>query len=426
MAEVLSIYSNPSTHMRKQHWLCAVLILSFAASAMAQEFTSRQAIQQNEALWQDFLIQGEYLAETDGGKLGLHLIANGGGEFRVVAYLGGLPGDGWNRGMPRLLGAARVNGNEITFNMTEGRGVAAGQNVNMPQRIETTGRITITQTPQGSGQAGQGRAQGAGAGGVQGARPQGAGQAGQGRAQGAGAGGGQGTRPQGAGQGGAAAGQFRGNPVRIEVTNPAYIFEKQFRQSPTLGMQPPAGAIVLFDGTNLDMFRPGAQMIEQPRGGNTLRSGAATRVFEDRPYRLHVEFMVPFMPQARGQGRGNSGIYLNERYELQVLDSFGLEGNHDDAGGFYTLIAPSVNMAFPPLTWQTYDIDFTPARWDGETKTANARVTVRHNGVLIHDNAELTSHTPGRRPEGAEPLGIYLQRHTGTIQFRNIWKQYRD
>lgn len=96
------------------------------------------------------------------------------------------------------------------------------------------------------------------------------------------------------------------------------------------------------------------------------------------------------MPTARGQGRANSGVYLQNRYEVQVLDSFGLEGESQECGGLYTLAMPAVNMCLPPLAWQTYDIDLTAARYnDKKEKTQNARVTVKHNGLTIHDDYEL-------------------------------------
>ena len=141
---------------------------------------------------------------------------------------------------------------------------------------------------------------------------------------------------------------------------------------------------------------------------------------------MHIEFMLSYMPLARGQARSNSGVYIDERYELQVLDSFGLEGENNECGGFYTLAKPLVNMCFPPLTWQTYEIDFIPARWDGDRKITNARVTVKHNDVVIHEDLELRSGTPGRANEGPAPLGVYLQGHGNRVQFRNIWLQYQD
>jgi hypothetical protein len=137
---------------------------------------------------------------------------------------------------------------------------------------------------------------------------------------------------------------------------------------------------------------------------------------------LHIEFRTPFMPASRGQARGNSGVYVQGRYEVQVLDSFGLEGKDNECGGIYRLAAPRVNMCFPPLAWQTYDIDFVAARYDAAgKKVANARITVKHNGVTIHDNLELPSATPGYKPEGPEKLGLFLQNHGNPVVFRNIW-----
>src|SRR5690606_10766687 len=128
-------------------------------------------------------------------------------------------------------------------------------------------------------------------------------------------------------------------------------------------------------------------------------------------HKIHIEFLLPYKPEARGQGRGNSGIYLQGRYEVQMLDSFGLEGRDNECGGIYSVAKPKVNMCLPPLVWQTYDIDFTAARYDAEgKKTANARITVHHNGVLIHDDIELPhATTASRLKEGPEDGPIYLQ-----------------
>jgi hypothetical protein len=138
---------------------------------------------------------------------------------------------------------------------------------------------------------------------------------------------------------------------------------------------------------------------------------------------LHVEFRTPFMPSARGQGRGNSGVYLQDRYECQVLDSFGLKGENNEAGGIYSVSKPLLNMCFPPLSWQTYDIDFESARFDENgTKTKNAVMTVRLNGVLVQDHVEVPRATAAAgRKEGPEPGPIQLQNHGNPVFFRNIW-----
>jgi hypothetical protein len=106
---------------------------------------------------------------------------------------------------------------------------------------------------------------------------------------------------------------------------------------------------------------------------------------------------------------------------VQVLDSFGLEGADNECGGIYKASKPKVNMCFPPLSWQTYDIEFKAAKYDGAKKVENARITVVHNGVKIHDNLELKEGTPGRAKEGPEQLGLFLQDHGNPVVFKNIW-----
>jgi len=192
--------------------------------------------------------------------------------------------------------------------------------------------------------------------------------------------------------------------------------KKVERKSTTLGAKPPAGAKVLFDGTTADNFTGGKIV-----GENLLASGAESKL-KLGDHSLHVEFRTPFMPQSRGQGRGNSGVYVQGRYEVQVLDSFGLEGENNECGGLYSIAKPAVNACLPPLTWQTYDIDFTAAKYDDAgKKTASARVTIKHNGVVIHDDLELPKHNPGHHEEGPEKDGLYLQDHGNPVAFRNIW-----
>jgi hypothetical protein len=124
------------------------------------------------------------------------------------------------------------------------------------------------------------------------------------------------------------------------------------------------------------------------------------------------------MPDAGGQGRGNSGVYLQERYEVQVLDSYGLEGKDNECGGIYKIGEPSVNMCAPPTQWQTYDITFYAPSAD----RTNAQVTVVHNGVTIHDELKLPKPTGGAlNSDVNKPGGIYLQDHGNPVQYRNIW-----
>lgn len=158
-----------------------------------------------------------------------------------------------------------------------------------------------------------------------------------------------------------------------------------------------------------------------------LREGCTTvDVFGD--YSLHLEFRLPFMPSATGQGRANSGIYHQGRYETQILDSFGLEGKDNEAGGIYSQRKPDLNLCLPPLVWQTYDVDLTSARFDDKgKKISNAKITVKLNGVVIHREVELTGPTPGAMlAESSQGGPIHLQQHGNPIRFRNIWIRPRD
>ncbi len=207
-------------------------------------------------------------------------------------------------------------------------------------------------------------------------------------------------------------------------------YTKILRQSPTLGAKPPEGSLVLFDGTRETFekrWQKGARVAGEKEGQLLLMEGAtSTDTFHD--YTLHLEFQLSFMPEARGQGRANSGAYHQGRYETQILDSFGLKGLDNECGGLYKIKAPDVNVCFPPLSWQSYDVDVTSARYDDEgNKVKNARITVRLNGVLIHDNVELPSVTAGNSlQESPAPGPLYLQNHGDPIRFRNIWILPRD
>ena len=191
----------------------------------------------------------------------------------------------------------------------------------------------------------------------------------------------------------------------------------------------PVGALVLFDGTNTTGWqtRDGAPIgwpivdgaLEVCSGCGDVRT---TRTFQD--FRLHLEFRLPASPDdASEQDRGNSGVYLQGRYELQVLDSFdrNLSGNND-GGAIYGLKDADSNASRPAETWQSYDVTFRAARWgvDG-AKTEPARLTVHWNGVLVHDNLPLPAPTPGGSDESPEPGPILLQDHGQSVRYRNIW-----
>lgn len=187
------------------------------------------------------------------------------------------------------------------------------------------------------------------------------------------------------------------------------------RKSPTLGKKPPEGAIVVFDGTSLDGVE-GGRMTDD---GLLMQGVRSQATFGDAT--LHIEFRLPYQPQDRGQARGNSGAYVQGCYEVQMLDSFGLEGLDNECGGIYKAAAPAVNMCLPPLTWQTYDIDFTAPRFEDGKKVAMARITVRHNGVVIHDDVEIPEGTPGGTNGESETGPLFLQDHGNPVRYRNVW-----
>lgn len=186
-----------------------------------------------------------------------------------------------------------------------------------------------------------------------------------------------------------------------------FALNRVSRTSPTLGAKPPPGAVVLFDGTSADKWA-GGKLVE----GNLLQMGVNSKDKFGDIKQLHVEFRCPYQPFAGGQGRGNSGVYVNN-HEVQVLDSFGLEPNNGDCGALYGFRKPDVNMSFPPLAWQTYDIEFHLAKTEGDKKVG-PRFTVLHNGVKIHDNVEVKGNQD-------KPGTIHLQNHGNPVYYRNIW-----
>ena len=160
-------------------------------------------------------------------------------------------------------------------------------------------------------------------------------------------------------------------------------------------------------------------------GAMEVVPGTGTIVSRSRfgDFKLHLEFRTPFLPGEAGQKRGNSGVYLQGRYEVQILDTYALERQDNYCGGIYKQAIPAVNMCAPPGQWQSFDIEFRSARvgLDG-SKVENARLTVRHNGVVIHDEVDLSGPTAGGLGGNEWQDGpLMLQNHGDAVQFRNIW-----
>ena len=210
--------------------------------------------------------------------------------------------------------------------------------------------------------------------------------------------------------------QDRQATVFSGIGNKLGSFYQVQRKSPTLGKAPPSNAIVLFDGTNTDEFKNG-KMTED----GLLKEGTQIkRMMKD--FTLHLEFQLAYMPNSKGQKRSNSGVYLQSRYEVQILDSFGLAGAKNECGALYRYKEPNVNMCLPPLTWQTYDITFYSPRFDSEGKKyQNARLTVLHNGYPVHSNFNVERKTGAGKPEGPDLFPTKLQNHSDPVRFRNIW-----
>ena len=191
----------------------------------------------------------------------------------------------------------------------------------------------------------------------------------------------------------------------------------------------PEGAIILFDGKNLDNWiktdgkTPATWTIldggiTQVKGGNII-----TKQKFDGHFKLHVEFRVPYMPKAKGQARGNSGVYVQGRYEVQILDSYGLESKDNDCGAIYEVAAPTVNACKTPTVWQSYDIEFHSPKCENGKKVEPARMTVIHNGVKIHEDVKIPvdNTRAGLGGDPCLPGPIMLQDHGNPVQFRNVW-----
>ncbi len=333
--QVLSLIASRLTAVV---FVCFLSLFTFGQSA-AQE--------SNES---DYKIQGEYSGTLDveGGKVkfGIQVIALGEQKFTGVAFVGGLPGDGW-----------------------DGEDAPPVENIGLSDDKD---KILKFETDDGVALISDGVA-----------------------------------------------------TIKDKADNVLGHLKRIVRKSRTLGKRPTEKAVVLFDGKSVDNWELRGKPGKMTDDG-LLKQGTASKM-RFQSHNIHIEFLLPFHPEARGQQRSNSGIYVQGRYEVQMLDSFGLSGEQNECGGIYSIRKPDVNMCFPPLQWQTYDIEFHAAQYDGEKKTKNAWMKVEHNGVTIHEKVELPkSTTASPLKEGPEPGFVYLQDHGQEVRYRNIWVEVTD
>jgi hypothetical protein len=359
-------------------WLCFTLL---AATAQTADKKAEKKGEKKKEVWTDasdptlpvdFKFQGEYFAEILRGRgLGCQVVALGNGTFQAVVCKLGLPGMGWD-GKDKSLMDGKIEGDKAVFAPTTGKRKYLAQSpleFSATAKFPPPGQHDFTAVIAGDTMT------------------------------------------------------IKGMEAGKEF---AFDLKKLVRKSDTLGAKPPEGAVVLFDGSSKDEWNGGR--VDKTTGYLNTDGNDITTKRKFNNYTAHVEFLIPFKPAARDQQRGNSGFYQVDQYEVQILDSFGLEGKNNECGGVYQRLDCKVNMCLPPLQWQTYDVEFTNAvREDGKV-TKKARITVKHNGVIIHDNAEILGVTGGARalnkkadePEGT-PGVLRLQGHGNPLQFKNIW-----
>lgn len=195
---------------------------------------------------------------------------------------------------------------------------------------------------------------------------------------------------------------------------------------------PPSDAIVLFDGRSLSAWKAedgGEPKWKLESGYAEVKGGGIMTKEEFGAVQLHIEWATPTEVKGEGQGRGNSGVYLQGRYEIQVLDSWQNKTYpNGQAGSFYGHSAPLVNASRKPGEWQSYDIVFHPPKSDANGKVSPGSVTVLHNGVLVQDHTPVPGDaTTAAKFKGVTPTGpIFLQDHGNPVRYRNVWLRKLD
>jgi len=345
---------------RTLRWVpVAALVLGWTVSAGAAPKKGSgvyATVAEARAAGPAFDIQGEYEGTIGEKKVGVQVIALSADAFQAVFLAGGLPGAGWD-GKGKVLCQGKLAGGKTVFTPAEGKRKYLG---GRPEEFSATKKFPPD------------------------------------------------------GQKAYTAEIANGALTGKTDDGKAIAAKKVARKSPTLGLKPPAGATVLLayepgKAPSLDAWT-NQKLLADPNGFmQIVRRGGGTNSKKrfSGPWRMHVEFRSPFQPRARGQGRGNSGVFPPGGREIQVLDSFGLDGMPNECGGIYKNHPPRVNLCLPPLSWQTYDVDYHLAA-DGK----RAWYKVVHNGVTIHEKVPLGGNRTGT---------LNLQDHGNPVAYRNIW-----
>jgi hypothetical protein len=201
--------------------------------------------------------------------------------------------------------------------------------------------------------------------------------------------------------------------------------------TPGAGTAAPSDAIVLFDGNNTAEWthQDGSPLKWEVKDGAMTVVGGTGSIFTKKTfgdYQLHLEWRTPAVVKGEGQGRGNSGVFMQNRYEVQVLDSYNNRTySNGQAASIYKQSMPLVNACRPPGEWQTYDIIYTAPRFNADgIKLVPAYVTVIQNGIVVQNHTEIKGTTPYRGLPQNEAHGkgpIQLQDHGDKVSYRNIW-----
>jgi hypothetical protein len=231
-------------------------------------------------------------------------------------------------------------------------------------------------------------------------------------------------------------GKFTGRYTNNKNYTGGFTLKREEKKVESLGMKPLPAAVVLFDGKTFNHWRRlDDEKIAWEIVDDAMRINPSTKLKGEiikshlvskqtfKSAQIHLEYRTPFMPGTRDQDRGQSGLFLNGCYEIQILDSFGVDASDEVAGAIFKRKAPTQNVSLPPREWQALDITYQGPKFgeDGKIKMAG-EITVIHNDVMVLDRIRVQEPTDGAiRKPSTEPSGLILQDAGHSVEFRNIW-----